>query len=102
MQALLNSPKIAVIRPQGCLNATNSLEFERELSTTLAQDDVASLLVDLAAVESFDSSGLMSLVSALKLAQSLGKGFRLDSVSPAIRIILELTQLDEIFEISEG
>jgi anti-anti-sigma factor len=99
MQAVLNSPKIAVIRPQGYLNATNALEFERELSTTLAQDDVTSLLVDLAAVESVDSSGLMSLVSALKLAQKLGKGFQLDSVSPAIRIILELTQLDQVFAI---
>jgi anti-sigma B factor antagonist len=102
MQAVLKSPKMAVIRPHGCLNATNALEFERELSTTLVQDDVSSLLVDLAAVESFDSSGLMSLVSALKLAQSLDKGFQLDSVSPAIRMILELTQLDEIFDLSEG
>ncbi|MEA5566981.1 MULTISPECIES: STAS domain-containing protein [unclassified Anabaena] len=102
MEAVLKSPRIAVIRPQGYLNATNALEFERDLSTTLAQDDVSSLLVDLAAVESFDSSGLMSLVSALKLAQSLNKGFQLDSVSPAIRMILELTQLDEVFDLSEG
>ncbi|WP_427161011.1 STAS domain-containing protein [Aliinostoc sp. HNIBRCY26] len=102
MQALLKSQKVAVIRPHNCLNATNALEFERELSTMLAQEDVAGLLVDLAAVDSCDSSGLMALVSALKLAQNLGKGFQLDSVSPAIKIVLELTQLDQIFEISQG
>lgn len=102
MQAVLQSQKIAIIRPQGCLNTTNALELQQELSTTLTQDDVSSLLVDLAAVESFDSSGLMVLVSAFKLAQSLGKGFQLDSVSPAIKIILEVTQLDQILAICEN
>ncbi|MBD2345036.1 STAS domain-containing protein [Anabaena subtropica] len=101
MQAVLKCPKIQVIRPHGCLNATNALEFERDLTTTLAQEDVSSLFVDLAAVESLDSSGLMALVSALKLAQNLDKSFQLYSVSPAIRIIFELTQLDAIFEIFE-
>ncbi|HEY9800152.1 MAG TPA: STAS domain-containing protein [Leptolyngbyaceae cyanobacterium] len=101
MQAVLKSPNIQVIRPYGCLNATNALEFERDLTTTLAQEDVSSLYVDLADVESLDSCGLMALVSALKLAQNLGKGFQLYSVTPAIRIIFELTQLDGVFEIFE-
>jgi anti-sigma B factor antagonist len=101
MQAVLKWPAITVIRPHGCLNATNALEFERDLTTALAQDDVSILLVDLAGVESLDSSGLMALVSALKLAQSLGRNFRLYSVSPSIRIIFELTQLDGVFEIFE-
>ncbi|AFY49998.1 anti-anti-sigma factor [Nostoc sp. PCC 7524] len=101
MQAVVESPKSVVISPQGYLNATNALEFERDLSTTLAQNDVSSLSVDLSQVESLDSSGLMALVSALKVAQSLGKGFRLDAVSPAIKIIFELTQLDQVFQICE-
>lgn len=99
MQAVLKYPKIAVIRPQGCLNAANALEFERDLTTALAQDGMSILVVDLAAVESLDSAGLMALVSALKLAGTLGKSFRLCSVSPSIRIIFEMTQLDRVFEI---
>ncbi|ABA20903.1 Anti-Sigma-factor antagonist (STAS) domain protein [Trichormus variabilis ATCC 29413] len=101
MQAVLKCPKIQVIRPYGCLNATNALEFEQDLTKTLAKEDISSLWVDLADVESLDSSGLMALVSALKIAQNLGKGFQLYSVSPATRIIFELTQLNEIFEIFE-
>lgn len=101
MEALLECPKIAVIRPQGFLNATNALEFERDLTQALTQDDISILEVDLAAVESLDSSGLMALVSALKLAQSLERSFRLCSVSPSLRIIFELTQLDGVFEIRE-
>ncbi len=102
MQAVLESPKITVIRPQSCLNAANALEFERDLTAVLTQDDISILVVDLAAVESIDSAGLMALVSALKLAQSLGRRFSLCGVSPAIKIIFELTQLDGVFEIIEG
>ncbi|BAY26231.1 anti-sigma-factor antagonist [Calothrix sp. NIES-2100] len=99
MQAVLKCPQITVIRPQGCLNASNALEFERDLTTALTQDDTSILVVDLAEVESLDSAGLMALVSALKLAGSLGRSLRLSSVSAAIRIIFELTQLDQVFEI---
>jgi anti-sigma B factor antagonist len=99
MQALLSYPKFTVIRPQGNLNAANALEFERDLSTALRDDNNTVLLVDLGQVESLDSAGLMALVSALKLAQALQKTFRICSISPAIRIIFELTQLDCVFEI---
>jgi anti-sigma B factor antagonist len=43
----------------------------------------------------------MVLVSTLTLAQRLNKRFGLVGVSPSVRIILELTQLDRVFEISE-
>ncbi|WP_373529207.1 STAS domain-containing protein [Nostoc sp.] len=102
MQAVLNYPKIAVIRPQGSLNAANALEFERDMTTALAQNDVSILVVNLAAVESLDSAGLMAFLSAHKLAISLGRSFRLCAVAPSIRIIFELTQLDKVFEILDG
>ncbi len=101
MQAV-KCAKITVIRPQGSLNACNAWEFERELAKALTQDGISLLIVDLGSVGALDSAGLMALVSALKLAGSLGRSFRLCSVSPAIRIIFELTQLDRVFEISEA
>jgi anti-sigma B factor antagonist len=102
MQALLSYPKFTVIRPQGSLNAANALEFERDLTTALRCDSNTKLLVDLEKVESLDSAGLMALISALKLAQTLAKTFYICSVSPAIRIIFEVTQLDRVFEIVEN
>lgn len=96
----LSHPKLTVIRPQSCLNAANAEEFERDMTVALAEDTNTIVLVDLGLVESVDSIGLMSLVSALKLAESLGKSFRVSSVSSSIRIIFELTQLDQVFKIS--
>ncbi len=93
--------KIAVIRLKRSLNAANALDFERELTTAIMQNDCATLLIDLEQVESLDSAGLMALVSGLKLAQRLGRHFSLCSVSPTIKIIFEVTQLDRVFEIFE-
>jgi anti-sigma B factor antagonist len=102
MQTVLSYPKFTTIRPQGNLNAANALEFERDLISTLRDDLNTVLIVDLKEVESLDSAGLMALVSALKLAQTLQKTFRICSVSPAIRIIFEVTQLDRVFEIIDS
>lgn len=92
--------KIAVIRLKRSLNAANALDFERELTTAIMQND-ATLLIDLEQVESLDSAGLMALVSGLKLAGRLGRRLSLCSVSPTIKIIFEVTQLDTVFEIFE-
>ncbi|MDZ8024723.1 MAG: STAS domain-containing protein [Nostoc sp. ChiQUE01a] len=102
MQAVLQYPKIAVIQPQGCLNAANALEFERDLTTGLTKNDISILVVDLASVESLDSAGLMALLSAHKLAVSLERSFRLCNIAPSVKIIFELTQLDRVFEILEN
>ncbi|MBW4666210.1 MAG: STAS domain-containing protein [Cyanomargarita calcarea GSE-NOS-MK-12-04C] len=102
MQAVLNYPKITVVRPQGSLNAANALEFERDLTTALAQKDNAVTLVDLEKLESLDSAGLMALVSGLKVSQSLGKRLSLCSLPASIKIVFELTQLDGAFEIFES
>ncbi|HLO83615.1 MAG TPA: STAS domain-containing protein [Nostocaceae cyanobacterium] len=101
MLTTLNYPKITVVRPCGYLNATNTGEFEQDLTRAISQDRNAIVLVDLGAVESLDSAGLMTLVSGFKLADSLGRTLRISSVSPAVKIILELTQLDQVFEIWE-
>jgi anti-sigma B factor antagonist len=102
MQTVLNYPKITVVRPQGNLNAANALEFERDLTTALAQKDNPVTLVDLEKLESLDSAGLMALVSALKVSQALGKRLSLCCLPASIKIIFELTQLDGAFEIFES
>lgn len=98
----IDYPKITVIHPQGSLNGTKALEFEQDLRNALIQEDVSILLVDLKYVESLDCSGLMAMVAALKQAQTMGKRFSLCSVSPSLRMIFELTQLDRVFEIFDG
>lgn len=102
MQSVLTLPQMKTVQPCGYLNASNVAEFQQQLTTVVSSQQYSALLVDMSQVESLDSAGLMALVSALSLAQRLGKRFSLCSVSASIRIIFELTQLDQVFEIFEN
>lgn len=101
MQTIVANPPYFVIRPNSCLNATNAVEFQRQVTTAVAQER-HNVVVDLEQVESLDSAGLMALVYSLRLAQALDRRFSICSVSPSIRIIFELTQLDKVFEMFES
>lgn len=102
MHATIASSQLTVIRPQGHLNAANAAEFGRQLTAMVASEIPKIVLVDMEKVESLDSAGLMVLVSGLSQAQQQNYQFSLCSLSPSIRIIFELTQLDRVFEMFES
>lgn len=102
MTTIIASPDITIIRLYGSCNASNAVEFQRQIRIAVTQEQNTNVLVDLEQVESLDSAGLMALVYGLRLTQDLGRRFSLCSVSPSIKIIFELTQLDQVFEIFEN
>ena len=102
MQTMIVKPQVTVFPAKGYVNAANAGGFQRQLTTAVAAPDVSILLLDMEQVEYIDSAGLMTLVSALNLAGSLGRRFSICSVSPAVRMIFELTQLDRVFEVFEN
>ncbi|MEM9003768.1 MAG: STAS domain-containing protein [Cyanobacteria bacterium P01_F01_bin.86] len=89
---------LTVVQPSGVLNAANASELQVKLSEQIESEKSTGLMVDMSQVESLDSAGLVSLVSALRLARNLSKRFCLSSVPPSVRIVFELTQLDQAFE----
>lgn len=101
MQTALSCPQVKIVKPCGHLNASNATEFQQQLTSAVSSKQTTALLVDMSQVESLDSAGLMALVSALSSAQRFNQRFGLCSISPSIRIIFELTQLDRVFEIFE-
>lgn len=102
MQTILLSPKFTFVKPQNSITAANAYLFEKKLTKALRKNSNSRLLVDLEHVESIDSAGLMVLISSCKLAQSLQIRFSLCSVSPSLKIIIELTQLDNVLDIFES
>ncbi len=99
MQATLDNPKITIIRPQGSLNAINSLKLEQELKAALNQNNNTIVLINLEQVDFIDSAGLMVLVSGVQKAKTMGRRLYFCSVAPSHKIIFELAQLDKVFEI---
>lgn len=94
--------EITVVRPIGPINAANAAAFRDELNLAMESASNCPLLVDMQQVEFLDSAGLMVLVSALSRTQQANQKFGLCSVSAAIKMIFELTQLERVFEIYEN
>lgn len=99
----LTTHQLTVVQPKGSINATHAFEFQRHLlDHTIAQSTPSVLLLDFSDVHSLDSDGLMALVSTLKFAKGLGQRILCCSLSASIRMIFELTQLDQVLETYES
>ena len=91
-------PSLTVVQPSGVLGADNAHSLQAQLSEHISSNASEGLMVDMSQVESLDSAALVSLISVLRVARNLSKRFCLYSVPPSIRIVFELTQLDQVFE----
>ncbi|MGF1590110.1 MAG: STAS domain-containing protein [Pleurocapsa sp.] len=91
--------QFTTFRPEGFLSAANASEFLERLTAEVKSSVNSALLVNMEAVEFMDSAGLMALIKAFRLAESLGRRFGICSLAPSVRMMFELTQLDKAFEI---
>jgi anti-sigma B factor antagonist len=80
------------------LDAHNSQEFKEFLSS-LFEEGVTRMVIDLSIVRFIDSSGLGALVSGFKNALSKQGELRLASLQPQVRSMFELTRLHRVFDI---
>lgn len=102
MGSHLISGGVAVFEPSGYITAANVDDFQEKLTNFVSNNVNRVFLVDMHQVEFIDSAGLMAIVSAFRLGQRLNKKLSVCSLSPSVRIIFELTQLDRALEIYES
>jgi anti-sigma B factor antagonist len=87
---------VTVLRPHGRLDV-RSAQSMRERLAELAADGKALVVVDLGLVPFMDSSGLSTLVSALKSLRQGGGDLRIARPPAQVRLILSSTRLDRVF-----
>ncbi|MEA5553483.1 STAS domain-containing protein [Anabaena cylindrica UHCC 0172] len=95
---LTQERQVILFKPQGSID----LEVGTDLSEQMA--GVTPLpeqlwVIDLSEVDFMDSSGLVPLVQGLKAVRQSGCRLVLCNVKAPVRLILELTKLDSVFEI---
>lgn len=61
--------------------------------------EVPVLVVDMENVEFIDSQGLQKLVACLRLMQSQKSNLLLCSQQPSVRLVLEITRVDQLFAV---
>ncbi len=90
---------IEILSPSGRFDAFAAPQIAEELARIQAASD--RLVVDLSAVPFIDSTGLATLVRAMKHAREQNASFVLCGLVEPVRIIFELTRLDRAFDIAD-
>ncbi len=89
---------VKVIQISGILDSLKGSQLRHAVEAAI-QSGNRVLLLDCAAVEFMDSSGLGALVMALKQTRSGGGRLALCNINDQIKMLLELTDMESVFEI---
>ena len=87
-----------VLQLEGEIDLHVSPEVAQSLRTII-ETKPKLLVVDLAKVTYFDSSGLAVLIDAMQKIQEHGGRFALANVQESVRHIFEIARLDQVFQI---
>ena len=71
----------------------------RENLRPLIEQKVPRIYVDMAEVTYIDSSGLAVLIDAMQRIANYGGKFGLIAIRPAVRTVLEIARLDQVFRL---
>ena len=88
----------AVLRLSGDVDLNSSPQLRQGLRQVIARRPEV-IVVNLQHVAYMDSSGLATLVEALKRTCEYGGKLRLVALTDRVRAVFEISQLDRVFEI---
>ncbi len=92
------SSQVKVLKPSGLMDSSGGSELRREIIDAL-ELGAKTILVNFQDVTFMDSSGLGTLVAALQRVRVDNAQLYLCSLNDQLKIILELTRLDQAFDI---
>ena len=101
IMGLTQERQLIVLQPQGRLDLQGGSALEQQLVELVPQRHDL-WVIDLAQVDFMDSSGLVALVTGIKAARQSCCRLILCNVQSPVRLVLELTHLDSVFEIFEN
>jgi anti-sigma B factor antagonist len=90
---------VRIVDLTGDVDLGTSPDLRRALFDSLKE--APKLAVNLQALRYIDSSGIATLIEALKNAQRLGKEFVLFGLNPGVLDVFRLTHVNRIFRICE-
>src|SRR5262245_3168032 len=87
-----------IVAPQGEIDLSRAPSLRTQLAAAQASKP-RKLIVDLAAVSYMDSSGVATLLEAMRTIQRAGGKLILCCLQDRVRSIIEITRLDTVFTI---
>ncbi len=95
---LTQEVQVILFKPEGYIDLERGITLSNKMAEIVPQPNQL-WIIDLLGVEFMDSSGLISLAQGLKIAHKIGCRLVMCNLQAPVRLILELTQLDSMFEI---
>ncbi len=92
------NPIVKVVQPSGILDRTKAIQFDQEITASLAAE-ADLVLLDFQDINFMDSSGLGVLVNAIKMVKSARRQIAVCSINHQVRMLFELAGVDRLLEI---
>ena len=96
MESRQTDSGVTVLAPSGRLDVVGAPALKDAVSEAM-KNGQPRLVIDMEGVTFVDSSGLGSVVSALKQVRTSKGDLRLAAPNQQVRVVLELTTLDRVF-----
>jgi anti-sigma B factor antagonist len=87
---------VTVLAPSGRLDVAGAPSLKEAIGEAV-KNGPPRVVIDLEGVSFVDSTGLGSVIAALKLVRSSKGDLRLAAPNQQVRVVLELTTLDRVF-----
>jgi anti-anti-sigma factor len=98
-----NPGKVTILYLQGqIVNGETEVLRNAVLSLSESLPEVSAVILDLARVTTVDAGGLGAMLALRHHAESEGIRFELMNVTKQVSMVLKLTRLDSVFEITSG
>jgi len=91
---------VVVVTPVGDIDMSRSPDLRHVIQSQFDAPGIRKMVVDLDEVGYMDSSGLATLVEAMRTSRNRAVTLVLASLSPRVRSLFEIAKLDTVFEIS--
>ena len=89
---------VTVLAIAGRVDAHTVPQLQNRIQT-VSTASASNLVIDLSAVDFMDSSGLAALVQGMRRCRATGGRFCLSNPQQPVRMVLELTRLDQAIDI---
>jgi anti-sigma B factor antagonist len=97
---VIGDKKYTVVQLNGCLNIDSSPSLRDRLLRILQPEAPEVLTVDLSEVSHVDSSGIATLIEALKIARTRNTNLSLKGLRGRLLHVLEVTGIAAVFGLS--
>jgi anti-sigma B factor antagonist len=87
----------AIVAPTGRLDVGGAPALKDAIAELVSKNGPPKVVIDLTGVSFVDSTGLGSVISALKQIRGSQGELRLAAPNQQVRVVLELTTLDRVF-----